>query len=114
MKKLSHGQNYRKDGKMNNEQLDRWLATEIMEIAVDRDWRPTTDIAQAMECLEGFAKLHGNGYEQWSIGRFMNTTGEEVSYVVCINDHELAHVYIINEIPLAICNALYEAVKGGE
>jgi len=128
---------------MNNEQLNEFLAEEVMgwhsgklPILTDRreywldkygngimlveNLHPTTDIAQAIECAEKLLREDGNKRIEITIES--NEDGIpycEVS-VVDIGRWMKGEIYpYMGEsenitLSLAICHAIYEAVKGGE
>jgi hypothetical protein len=124
MKKLSHGLNSRKDGKMNNAELDRFMAEEVMgyEIYEGRvvipyfdgeqmqpdfiDWHPTTDIAQAILCLETWKKQKGS--------RFVRITLDVSGWAVYLEEDNHLKGNAHGEFECACSHALYQAVKGGE
>lgn len=125
---------------MNNDELNTFLAGEVMGWYKDplgswwdkREdkfsgymwlagkklfplWHPTTDIAQAMMCAEKWCDDAGGHY---SLEGGFDGNGEFVYRAVLTkwNPRSQSHKRYIGEgtKELAICLALYEAVKGGE
>ena len=118
---------------MDNETLDCFMA-ELMGLFSARDvdgtvcyfkrgkwycdedgWNPTTDIAQVMECAEKWCDDTGGHYK---LEGGIDGSGEFVYRAVLTkwNPRSQSHTRYTGEgtKELAICLALYEAMKGGK
>ena len=115
---------------MEQNKLDEFMATKVMEwhtgfgdftdndslwwvdadediIILKTNWQPTTDPGQAMWCMNKFSKT---GVEAWAI--IGNKYRKPERFEIVINDFDMANTEEFDDIPLAICQAIYKAVKG--
>jgi hypothetical protein len=122
---------------MNNIDLDRWLAENVMgwqketiynwgnpeadygvwysstkddwEYGIE-EWHPTTNLLQAMECVD---KMIADGCGIEIESGLYNLRNESRNWLVTIDGNDTEE-YISNpSLPLAICEAIYRA-KGGK
>jgi hypothetical protein len=93
-----------------------WLSEDNKPLMLCSDWHPSTDIAQAMECAEKWCEDNDAGYEleggeYGEKGKFLY----RAIFTIWLYRSQ-GHKRFTGEgtKELAICLALYEAVKGGE
>ena len=114
---------------MNNEQLNKFMAEEVMGLVWsmgfdgtgtyfkngkfycdEADWHPTTDIAQAIECVEKLCTVDAN----WRY-KLLYDKKDYVCLIWNYYDYPEAREYCGSGTKeLAVCRAICEAVKGGE